>query len=399
MRVRRCANLIIEPREELAFDLDSLAGGGDGLRTRLSLLALAPHLQQEIEVSPVELAALATIPCTAWSVLALLEPEHGAPLLHGLLDKGLLVSDAADGAAVRECDDRLRAANWRSLSAAQHYFSRWHGVRSGEDSQRSGYLTLRELIGKLGDPPPPAQQRTAPEARLALPRPEPGAFDALLRRRATCRNFDPTAQLSYVHFAHMLHRVFGAHGTLSVDGDEAHAVIKRGSPSGGGLHPTGAYLLVQRVEGLASGLYHYRPVEHALEPLQALGDADAADLALRSVAAQAWFANAPVLVMLISRFARSFWKYRNHAKAYRVVTLDAGHLSQTLYLSATDLGLGAFITAAVNEVEIEQAFGLDPLVESVMAVCGFGARSPTRDTPEFDPGHAVWHADGTLVRD
>jgi putative peptide maturation dehydrogenase len=399
MRVRRCANLIFEPREELAFDLDSLAGGGDGLRTRLSLLALAPHLQQEIDVSSDELAVLAAIPCTAWSALALLEPEHGAPLLRGLLDKGLLVSDAAEGVAVRERDDRLRAANWRSLSAAQHYFSRWHAVRSGEDSQRSGYLTLRELIGKLGDPPPPSQQRVAPEARIALPRPEPGAFDALLRRRATCRNFDSAAPLSQIHFAHMLQRVFGAHGTLAVGGNEAHAVIKRGSPSGGGLHPTEAYLLVQRVEGLASGLYHYRPVEHALEPLQALDAADAADLALRSVAAQTWFANAPVLVVLVSRFPRSFWKYRNHAKAYRVVTLDVGHLSQTLYLSATDLGLGAFITAAINEGEIEQAFGLDPLVESAMAVCGFGVRGRTCETPEFDPGHAVWRADGTLIGD
>jgi putative peptide maturation dehydrogenase len=399
MRVRRCANLIIEPREALAFDLESLAGGGDGLSTRLSLLALAPHLQQEIEVSPDELTALAAIPCTAWTALDALEPQHGAPLLRGLLDKGLLVCDTADGAAVRERDDLLRAANWRSLSAAQHYFSRWHDVRSGDDSQRTGYLTLRELIGKLGDPPPPSQQRVAPHAQLALPRPEPGAFDALLRRRATCRNFDADATLPQMHFAHMLHRVFGAHGTLAVDGDEAHAVIKRGSPSGGGLHPTEAYLLVQRVEGLASGLYHYRPVEHALEPLQALDAGAAADLAVRSVAAQTWFANAPVLVVLVSRFPRSFWKYRNHAKAYRVVTLDVGHLSQTLYLSATDLGLGAFITAAINEGEIEQAFGLDPLVESAMAVCGFGVRGPRCETPEFDPTHAVWRADGTRVTD
>jgi len=399
MRVRRCANLIIEPREALAFDLDSLAGGGDGLNTRLSLLALAPHLQQEIDVSADEVAALAAIPCTAWTSLEMLEPQHGATLLRGLLDKGLLVSDTADGAAVRERDDLLRAANWRSLSAAQHYFSRWHDVRSGDDSQRTGYLTLRELIGKLGDPPPPSQQRVARHAQLGLPRPELGAFDALLRRRATCRNFDSAATLSQMHFAQMLQRVFSANGTLAVDGDEAHAVIKRSSPSGGGLHPTEAYLLVQRVEGLASGLYHYRPVEHALEPLQALDAAGAADLALRSVAAQTWFANAPVLVVLVSRFPRSFWKYRNHAKAYRVVTLDVGHLSQTLYLSATDLGLGAFITAAINEGEIEQAFGLDPLVESAMAVCGFGVRGPNCDTPEFDPTHAVWRADGTRIAD
>ena len=29
------------------------------------------------------------------------------------------------------------------------------------------------------------------------------------------------------------------------------------------------------------------------------------------------------------RWRRNFWKYRNHAKAYRALLLDAGHLSQS----------------------------------------------------------------------
>jgi nitroreductase len=65
-----------------------------------------------------------------------------------------------------------------------------------------------------------------------------------------------------------------------------------------------------------------------------------------------WSCSAP-------RFGRTFWKYRNHPKAYRVTILDVGHLSQTLFLSATELGLGAYITAAINEVDIEQRVGLD----------------------------------------
>ena len=90
------------------------------------------------------------------------------------------------------------------------------------------------------------------------------------------------------------------------------------------------------------------------------------------------------------RFARSFWKYRNHAKAYRALILDVGHLSQTLYLAATELGLGAFVTSAINEVEIEQAFGLDPLEEGPLAVCGFGWRASEKTTVEFDPLKQVW---------
>ncbi|MEO7149716.1 MAG: putative peptide maturation dehydrogenase, partial [Rhodanobacteraceae bacterium] len=152
-------------------------------------------------------------------------------------------------------------------------------------------------------------------------------------------------------------------------------LLKKSSPSAGGLHATEAYLLAQRVEGIAPGLYHYHPVEHALEPLRALNADEAGSLARRFVAAQAYYAQAPVLIALVSHFQRNFWKYRDHAKAYRAVILDAGHLSQTLYLAATELNLSAFITAAINEVDIEQAFDLEPMVEGPLAVCGFGIRA------------------------
>lgn len=67
-----------------------------------------------------------------------------------------------------------------------------------------------------------------------------------------------------------------------------------------------------------------------------------------------------------------------------------GYLSHTIYLSSTELGLAAFITAAINEVDIEQAFGLDPLEEGPLAVCGFGIRAAQKTEVEFDPLGAVW---------
>lgn len=395
MRVRRCAHLMFEPREALQFDLDSLAAGGDGLRAELTLLALVPHSRQEIPVSVEDVALLAAVPCTAWTDCEVLEVGYDPERLQSLIARGLLITDEESHAGYRERDETLRAANWHTLSAVQHYFGCWDGIRSGDETQRAGYVTLQDLIARLGEPPPPAQALANTADRLPLPPPQTSAFDDLLRRRATCRNFDASVALAQHELATMLYRVFGAQGTLTVSGGGDTTVIKRNSPSGGGLHPTGAYVIARRVEGLACGLYHYQPLDHALEPMRVLSQGDADDIALRSVAAQAYFAEAPVLVVLAVRFPRNFWKYRNHAKAYRVTTLDVGHLSQTLYLSATDLGLGAFVTAAINEIEIERAFGLDPLVESAIAVCGFGHRAERRDTPEFDPRGTVWRADGT----
>jgi putative peptide maturation dehydrogenase len=160
--------------------------------------------------------------------------------------------------------------------------------------------------------------------------------------------------------------------------------VKKTSPAGGGLHAVEAYLLVQRAEGLAPGIYHYLPMRHALEPIRSMTADEMAVLVYRLLAGQQWFANVPVLVVMTARFDRLFWKYRRHAKAWRVVHLDVGHLSQTMYLSAADLGLGAFVTAAINDREAETALGLAPLREGAIAIVGFGPRAETHDNVELD---------------
>ncbi|HEY5972720.1 MAG TPA: putative peptide maturation dehydrogenase, partial [Pseudoxanthomonas sp.] len=152
--------------------------------------------------------------------------------------------------------------------------------------------------------------------------------------------------------------------------------------------------IVQNVEGLAPGLYHYHSIAHALEPLSA-PDRPLHELAMAAVAEQHWFANAHVMVLLAPRYDRFFWKYRNHAKAHRAITLEAGHLSQTLYLSATEAGLAAYITCAINEVPLEQAFGLDPLSSGALAICGFGWRGEEMVTMELDPAGEIWRVENS----
>ncbi|MGH8105330.1 MAG: putative peptide maturation dehydrogenase, partial [Arenimonas sp.] len=174
--------------------------------------------------------------------------------------------------------------------------------------------------------------------------------------------------------ATMLRRVWGVIGTLELA--QGAVAVKKTSPGGGGLHGTEAYVLVQRAEGLESGIYHYLPMRHALEPMQKSTQEAMRDLMYRCVAGQDWFQDVPVMVVMATRFDRLFWKYRRHAKAWRVAHLDVGHLSQTMYLSAADLGLGAFVTAAINDHTIEQALGLQTLKEGAIAIVGFGPRLP-----------------------
>ncbi|HET6603997.1 MAG TPA: putative peptide maturation dehydrogenase [Xanthomonadaceae bacterium] len=408
MQIRRCAVLMLEPRETLEFDLGLLLQGESGLRSTLRWLALAPHLDAEVEVDAAGRELLGALGETAWTDSGAIAAQWGEATLARLLELGLLIGDGAEHAQHRVRDEKLRGAYWRPLSAVAHYFSRWRDVDAAQVGEETGIRSVRDMVEKLGAPPPHFHDHGPAEARIALPPPRSTPLDELLARRVTCRNFDTQRAIELPLLADLLHRVYAAQGTL--EAAPGATVLKKTSPSGGGLHPIEPWLIVRHVDGLAPGLYHYHTGVHALEPVDAAAaiaaavpepdDPDAPPhrdalwrLANRCVAGQHWFADAPVLVVLAVRFARSFWKYRNHAKAYRAVVLDAGHLSQTLYVSATEHGLGAFVTAATNEHVIEQAFGFDPLEHSPLAVCGFGWRGAQRDTVEFDPLHRVWRED------
>ena len=391
MRLRRCDTLLIDPRESLEFDLSDLLSGGPGLFAQRQWFALAPHLGEEVALENAEVLALGAIGAVHWRERDELEREHGAGVVLALLDKGLLVSDDDAHADVRARDERQRNTFWHPLSAVAHAFSRWKDVDASDALTRTGLRTVGDMVEKFGAAPPHFHSR-GPD-RQALPVPAPTALAELMDRRTTCRHWDQARSLPLDLFGAVLHRVFAAHGEL--EAAPGASVVKKTSPSGGGLHATGTYLLVRHVDGVAPGLYHYHAGAHALEPLPC-DDDDLHALAQRFVAGQHWFADAHVQVILAPRFRRSFWKYRNHAKGYRALILDAGHLSQTLYLTATELGLGAFITSAINEHEIERALGLDPLDEGPLAVCGFGFRGAERVTVEFDPLARVWPQPGSV---
>lgn len=403
MQVRRCAVLWLEPREVAHFELDALLAGGTGVVSRMQWFAHAPHLPAAVEVDADEVALLGGLSPLDWVASASLRERHGKARVRRLLEAGLLIGGTKPWRAQRELDERLRGQHWHGLASAWHAASRWGGIDAAGEVKEAGLLTAEGLREAYGVPPPVLHERGDAKARIALPRAGRTAFDDVLDARATCRNFDTTRPLPLRLFAQVLERVFGAHG--QVRGADDFDVLKKTSPSGGALHPTECYLIVRKVEGLQPGLYHYRAGDHGLQPLpldeaRILADADqhpsmqgkhALDfLAWIAVGGQQWFADAPVLCVLAPRFGRNFWKYRNHPKAYRVCILDAGHLSQTLLLSATEQGLGSFVTAAINEVDIERAFGLTGIVDGPLAVCGFGMRAETMQTYELDPNRKAW---------
>ena len=388
MQVKRPNILLIERRERPEFSLEDLLSGGAGVVSHGEWVALAPVLGREQLLQFEDLAVFEALGSQAGMPRDELASRFGEVRIAALIERGLLIGDHPEHEQLRAREQVLHDTRWWAPAAVAHSFGRWQGIDVAAEEARNGAQSLQKMLEDNGAPPSETQQLRPRETWQALPAANKTALDDLLAARSTCRNFDPDFQLPLAELSAVLHRVFGAQASQTL-GPGAVA-LKKNSPSGGGLHPIEAFLLVQRVDGLAPGLYHYHSTEHALEPLRLLSAESIAPLAHELVAGQSWFANAPVQVLMAARFQRNYWKYRNHAKAWRVVHLDAGHLSQNIYLSATELGYGAFITGAINDDCAERLFEFDGLSTGAIAVCGFGRRASAVATTEFDPlGKAV----------
>jgi putative peptide maturation dehydrogenase len=353
-------------------------------------LALSLLTGEESVLSDAELELLFAIPSSRWSDAV---PGGSDGRLDRLVRLGLVLSDDPDSerAELLRLDERLVADHWHPYAALYHFMTRWRDV----DVERlpdwmpqapDPALTDDELERSLGPAPAPFADRGSSRDlhRLPLPPMRRRLFTTLARRK-TSRTFDRHASVTLEQLGTALYLTFGCRGTAALSG--GLVALKKTSPSGGGLHPIEAYPLVARVDGVDPGLYHYDPEAHGLRTIEQLSRSAARRVARELTAGQSYFADAHVLVVLAARFRRSYWKYRHHQRAYAVMLMDAGHLSQTFSLVCTELGLGAFVTAAVNDANAEERLGLDSAQEGVLAVVGCGVRSatPTDLEPEFVP--------------
>ncbi|HEX6681135.1 MAG TPA: putative peptide maturation dehydrogenase [Gaiellaceae bacterium] len=389
-RIRRTVYAFFHRYDAPFLAPEDVLRGETEVRREPRLLAISVLRGAEFEISEDDFTLLASVPSDRWVEVDELTPEH-----RRLADFGLLVSSEDDPllAELRRKDEQLTDGRWNIYAALFHSLTRWNNVdfrrRLGPDLEELPVQpaeAVERLVERHGPPPPHfhATERGLSQLELPLVTRTGGLFDTLSERR-TARAFDRDAAVTTDELATVLFEVFGCRGYAPLGA--GIAVLKKTSPSGGSLHPIEPYVLVRKVTDIDPGIYHYRADRHALELIEPLTESDAAELSAQFTSGQSYFADASALFILTARFYRSFWKYRKHRRAYGVLLLDAGHLSQTLYLVAAELGLGAFVTAAFNGADIEERLRLEPFVEGVLAVSGFGrsTRMPSNLEPEFVP--------------
>ncbi len=184
-----------------------------------------------------------------------------------------------------------------------------------------------------------------------------GELPEVLLERRTWRRFGEDA-IPLDVLASLCGLTFGVQSWLVFDGTAPQAL--KTSPSGGARHSIEAYICARNVAGLPAGIYHYGPDTHVLSRVR---DGFTVDDIGGFLPAQPWYTGAAVVVFMTSVFARVQWRYK-HARAYRNVFLEAGHLGQTFCLLATRLGLAPFCTAAIAEDPVELALGVDGVSEA-----------------------------------
>lgn len=193
------------------------------------------------------------------------------------------------------------------------------------------------------------------EPRESLRLPEPvhetdRSLETLLRQRRSVREYRDTP-LQLPGIGQLL---WAAQGVTHPDG-------LRTAPSAGALYPLELYLVAGKVNGLAAGVYHYRPGEHALTRVR---DGDRRAALAQAAHGQDWVREAAAVVVFTAVHARTTRKYGRRGARY--VHMEVGHAAQNLFLQAQALGLATVVVGAFDDGAVSRVLQLPDATEPLM---------------------------------
>jgi SagB-type dehydrogenase family enzyme len=168
-----------------------------------------------------------------------------------------------------------------------------------------------------------------------------GAPAVLLPLGATPETFSPLSLASLGTFL----RLSLAITAWKTQGPDRWAV--RANPSSGNLHPVEAYLIVDGSADLESGVYHYRPEDHALERRAHF----------RAPSPEGRTSPAALSIALTTIAWREVWKYGE--RGFRYCQLDVGHAMAAVAYAAAALGWRAREQRQLGSRTLARALGLD----------------------------------------
>ena len=208
--------------------------------------------------------------------------------------------------------------------------------------------------------PPPALAPVPWTPTIGLPRPDLDALEAgdaplaavqETRRSLRHHSAEPLPVAALGEFLFRVGRVADLRPL-----DPTLEMAARPYPSAGGLYELELLPLVGACDGLAPGLYHYAAAHHALAPVAERSEV-VEELRTHAAAAMGGAALPQVLVLIGGRMDRLAWKYES--LSYSLMLKDSGVLMQTMYLTATAMGLAGCAVGAGDGELFATATGVD----------------------------------------
>lgn len=251
---------------------------------------------------------------------------------------------------------------YKYTSGKQHY--QRLNISIGEQFHQETSLTWQGVLGDIFKrlPKKPPLFKHYPEAKLIrLPKPMGNNMplkEAILKRRSI-RTFSSKA-MDINQLSDLLFAAQGITGSL-------YDRPLRTTPSAGALYPFEIYVVVNKVQNLSQGIYHYHVLNHALE-LVKLGDFrnEITSAGLK----QEMLGEAGVTFILAAIFDRVRCKYGE--RGFRYIYIEAGHISQNIYLQATSLGLGSVCIGAFLDKDVNKLIGVDGHKEAAIYMHAVG---------------------------
>jgi SagB-type dehydrogenase family enzyme len=128
----------------------------------------------------------------------------------------------------------------------------------------------------------------------------------------------------------------------------------RSAPSAGATYPMTLYVVSENVAGLQPAIYIFDPFEMSLDPLREgeyLQELAGAALGQRCID------RAALAIVMVADYSVTTDIYGDRGVMY--VHMEAGHISQNIYLQAAALELGTVAVGAFLDDEVSAVLGLD----------------------------------------